>query len=212
MDYLSFFREIVKVANDQERPRNQLLSDLNLFASELKDNVKSYKKFMEDIRSSGNSLNDQNIYIALEYNNALHLSSLRPDNFMDLLKKAAEEKRYYFFFTASEMLMGAKINPRLKTELQLYVNHIKGELGLSLEDVESDVYKEIIVIVNKILEIALEDFYLFRTISIKVIDPYIETHDYHSSRSTGDITLNNLKTLYGEIMHYSNALGINKGE
>lgn len=212
MDFLSVFSEIIKDANDQERPRNQILGNLNFITSKLKEDVKTYEKFMEELRSSDQGLINQAVYVALEYNNALLLSSLRPNNFLDLLKKAVEEKRYYFFFTASEMILAKNINSKQKTDLLSYVNYIKDKLGLTLTEIKTDIYDEIIVILNKLLEIALDDFYLFRTISTKVIEPYVLVHDSYSKHFIGEVTFDNLRTLYSEIMRYANALGLKKGE
>lgn len=211
MNYLSAFKEIVKTANNEERYQNQTLSDLNLISSELKDNLKSYEKFMEDIRNLDIGISDSNLYFAIEYNNALLLSSLNPDNFMNLLQKAVKEKRYYFFFTAAELFMGSKINSKIKMELQIYVNYIKEELGLVFEDINPEIYNEVIVIANKILDLAIDNFYLFKTISTEVLSPYIETHDPKSSKFIEEINLANLGALYREIMHYVNALGMRDG-
>lgn len=208
MDYLSIFIEIVKAANDQARPRNQILSDLNLIIYQIKDNLRTYENFMEWLRNSDSGLGNHNLYIALEYNNALLFSSLRPDNFMNLLKKAVEEKRFYFFFTASEMLLAAKINSNLKNELISYITYVKEKLGITTEDIIREIHDEVILIAEKMLEIALDDFYLFRIISERIIKQYISLHDPHSEKFKGDINFDNLKTLYGEIIRYSNSLGL----
>lgn len=210
MNYLSIFQTILNSATDRERAQNQLLSDLNLSISEFKDNLKTYETFMDELHNSDQGLNNRALYNALEYNNALLLSSLKPDNFMDLLKKAVEEKRYYFFLTASEIILATRINPKLKTELISYVNNIKEKLGLTLDDFRREIYDEIIIIVDKMLEIAIDNLYIFRKISTKVIDPFISVHDPDCGLFVGEITLDDLKTLYREIIRYAIALGLKK--
>lgn len=208
MNYISAFSKFLLITKDDNRPQIQILSDLNLLASELRYNLEKQDKHAELLKYSEQDLKSYSSYIALEYNNALLFSLLKPDNFIALLKKAVTEKRYYFFSTASEIILSSKLNTKLKNELISYVDSVNEDLGLTPGKFDHQLYDEIILITNKVLEIAIENWYLFKTITKNVIEPFTIKFAKDVTDYTSTFKIEDLKILYDEILYYDNSLGL----
>lgn len=178
MHYTLAFNKFLKTVLDRGHSQNQVLGELNLYAAELKHCYKKEEEIIpalfqqsyhtEDIKSS--------TFFALEYNNAFLFAFLNPNNILIHLKKAISEKRYYFVFTAVDLLLSSKIKDKTKEELSTFIEQVRFNIGLPPKDFDNETYNELIFLTDKILEIAINNWYIFDKISINYIEPFISIH------------------------------------
>jgi len=133
LDFISSFRDIIFHILMKDKTDNQILSDIHLFAEEIKN-------YISKLDSNNDGLDEsKTVFIkTVEYNNALLLSSLRPANIRYFLNSALKEKRYYFFSTTCDMLLNSNLKKEYKNEvLSVYQEATKTyKIPLLLQEAE----------------------------------------------------------------------------
>ena len=163
-NFISSFRDILFHILKNDKTLNQIQSDLHL----LLEQINNHKNNNNTVVDSFVNLDPHSLIKALEYNNALLFSTIRPDNIKYFLNSALTEGRYYFVAMVCDILLNSKIKKELKEEIQTIYNESSLNYKLPLFFKEKSIEDIIENISKDILDICLTHSN-WREISIKVI-------------------------------------------
>ena len=164
INFISSFRDILTHILKNDKTLNQIQSDLHLLLEQINNHKNNNNTFIDSFVN----LDPHSLIKALEYNNALLFSTIRPDNIKYFLNSALTEGRYYFVAMVCDMLLNSRIKKELKEEIQIIYKEASLNYKLPLFFKEKSIEDIIENISQDILDICLSHLN-WRDITIKII-------------------------------------------